>query len=642
MRWVRWLIAAVVFGGCAADFPRPMAAADVARVGSGEALVAYLRQGDASPAVCDLRSKGAHIPNFGRDAADALVDALQTGKIGPALGRTCIERALETGSPEVAAVLVDVVARAYHGIVTDGEFERAPSLQARAAALQTVYVDRPGGRDGHPRTVGPLFDDLRRRFFGGHFGPVGAGYVNELLGVVDLERGQYGGRPVDLATIDALAARGDEALLQRFADRLPFHDLAAQAERRVVRLRIAASPFPEIRAQAKAVEARVMRDGINRVSLDDQPVVRAWVDPGKLPARNVFVRQDLFHQTAAVFGYRGTGKLSVIPDLSLGGALWVDVAGLSRPITVCGAPRSHDPTPCLGGDDVSLENPLAESDRDGTFRFREKASEGEVVALTRTGNAFPLSIDVGGRRQVAFRWPIRYGRPSDLILSARAGRGPALQVVVRHVNPALYVFSVSGDGRLYQAVIEKDDLATFHVVSRGAAGKPGVPGTSGMDGLPGLGGTSASCPSFAGNDGGRGGDGSPGGNGGPGGNGADGGDVVVQLQCGAAACPSEDVALFRRVVLSEGGPGGSGGAGGPGGRGGRGGSGGAGATCFDPTTNTSSSVSGGSDGPSGSDGAAGIAGPDGAPGRPGVVRIETVRAPATSGGPSPPGAGPDS
>ncbi len=630
MRWFGRLVvvAALGLGACEQNYPRPMTAGDVGSFDSGEALVTYLSQRDASPAVCNFRSKGPHITRLDRDAATALIDALQQGKIDLALAQRCIDRALETGSGQVAAALIEAGARADQSLATDPAVETSPAAQAHLATLEAIYVQRPTGKDGDPRVVGAIFDDLRRRFFGGHLGPVAARLTNDLLGVVELEQGRYGGQPVDVARLDWFAARGDETVLQRAADRLPAQALRVEARRRVVRLRIAASPFPEVRSQAAAVEARVMQQGINPVALASQPVVRAWVDGTKLALRDVYVRQDLFRQRAALFGGVPGGGLSVMPNLSLRGALSVQVTGLSRPITICRSPRFYDPTPCLAGDDVAVENPLADPEHDGTFRFRDQVSEDQLVALARSGDSFHISIDAGGHSIVPLARPIRFERPSDLVLVPKTGRGPALQVAVTQPAPSLYLFTVSGERLLYRAVVEKRDLAAFHVVSRGATGASGFDGTSGMDGSSGMDGTSASCPSFGGTDGGRGGDGLAGGDGGPGGNGGDGGDVVVRLDCDAAGCSADDVALFRRVVLSQGGPGGSGGAGGRGGKGGRGGRGGSGTTCVDDATNTSNSLNGGSDGPSGSDGASGTAGSDGAPGRPGLVRIEAAPRPS--------------
>jgi hypothetical protein len=603
-----------------------MTAAEVAGFDSGEALVAYLAQRDASPAVCDVRSRDPHITRFDRDTATTLVSALEEGRVDPQLWQRCVGAALEGGSRDAATQLVDAVGDGYHELAGDRAIETSPPLQARLAALQAVYIQRPNGRNGDPKTMSGVFDDLRRRFFGGRFGPVAAHAVNELLGAVELELGRYGGRPVDTTMIAYISANGDETLLRLVADRLPMPDLRAQARRRLIRLRIARSPFPEVRAQAAVIEDRVVQQGINPVVLADQPAVGATFDAGKLPARGVVVQQDMAHQTASLFGNVAGKGLSVVPNVELGGALWVQVAGLSRPITVCGAPRSDDPTPCIAGKDVAIENPLASSDGDGTFRFRDKTTEGDVLNLTSAKDLFPLSIDVGGRQLVSLGWPIRFERPVDLVLASRSGRGPDLTVAIGHPNPQLFVFTVSGKGLLYRAAVQETDLAKFHVVSRGATGAAGTSGANGSDGMAGTDGMSASCSGSSGSDGSPGGDGGNGGDGGPGGDGADGGDMFVQLDPGAAGCSADDVAILRRQIFSQGGFGGPGGAGGFGGRGGRGGSGGSSASCFDPTTNTTSSVSGGSDGASGRDGANGSAGRDGSPGRPGQVRFQVVAA----------------
>jgi hypothetical protein len=617
-------------GGCEAGLPRPLTAADAASYDSADALVAYLAQRDASPAVCDARRSGPHVRRVDGELAAALIRGLADGKVEAARWRACAGAAIESASPDGATALIDAIVDDYRSLASDRALETSPALQARLAALQAVYIQRPWGRDGDPKITKPIFDELRRRFLTGRFGPNAARLVNDLLGVVDLELGRYGGHAVGLPEVRWIAAGGDQLVLRRFSDRLPAADLRAQAQRDLIRLRIAASPFPEVRADAAAIEDRVVVEGVNRVSLAQQPVERAILDARELPARGVLVRQDLAHQTAALFGTAAGGDLSVLPSLSLRGALWVDVVGLSRPITLCGDRRDGDPTPCLGASDLSLENPLAQADRDGTFHFRDKTTEAEAIGLTNHGDAFPLSVDVGGRSAVAFAWPLRFERPADIVLASKSGRGPDLQVLVQHADPALYVFTVSGQGfRTYRTVVEKADLAGYHVVSRGAAGAAGFPGASGTDGTPGMDGGSASCSGSAGTDGTRGGDGTSGGDGGPGGNGSDGGDLFVRLDCGAGACSPEDVALLRRALASEGGAGGPGGSGGAGGRGGPGGSGGSSASCFDQTTNSFTSVSGGMNGSSGSDGSRGRDGPPGAPGRPGRIHFAVGAQPAS-------------
>jgi hypothetical protein len=305
------------------------------------------------------------------------------------------------------------------------------------------------------------------------------------------------------------------------------------------------------------------------------------------------------------------------------------VAGLSRPITVCQAPRFTDPTPCIAAGDVRIENSLVAAAHDGTFHFRDRASEAEVVALTSTLGTFPLSMDVGGQRLVTYSWPVHFERPANLILEGAHDRGPNLTAAVTRAGPSWFKFAVTTGPDVYRAVVETTDLAAFHVVSRGARGRDGLSGSDGSDGMSGMDGTSASCPSFSGGSGSSGSRGSDGSDGGSGSDGGDGGDIRVEVDCGSGVCSVDDFTALRAVFRSEGGFGGSGGRGGRGGKGGRGGSGGRGTTCSDGH-GSSRSLSGGSDGMSGSDGSDGLSGRSGSRGRPGQVHIEVLRAPRVS------------
>src|SRR5579871_4211396 len=80
--------------GCARQFRLPMTAAEMAQHDSGDALVAYLGQRDASPAVCDLRAQGPHVSSVSPDVREALVSGLVDGKIDPGLWRRCVEAIL--------------------------------------------------------------------------------------------------------------------------------------------------------------------------------------------------------------------------------------------------------------------------------------------------------------------------------------------------------------------------------------------------------------------------------------------------------------------------------------------------------------------------------------------------------------------
>jgi hypothetical protein len=616
--------------GCAAPFPSPMTASDVARISSGDAMVAYLQGPGASPAVCDLRASGPHLTRFDVGVAAALVDGLADGRIAPDLWRACADRVLASAPPADAAALFDAAAHGYRELFRNHELETSPALQARLAAMQRQYIERPTGIDPDPRSVAPLFEELRQAYLAGQLGPVAAGFARELLAVVDLEHGRYGGGSVDVGRLDDLAARGDVALLRRFADRLPAEALRAEARRRVVRLEIAASPYPEVRADAGRVEARVLKDGFNRVSLAAQPATRASLDAAKITPGGVVVRQDVSKQWSTVLRFGAQTGLSVLPELSLRGALWIDVSGISRPITLCAPPRMLDPSPCVAPEDVTIDNPLAYLDHGGAFHFVDRINAQATLALARAGHAFALPISVGGRRVVSQQWPLAFPRPDSLILSRSTGDGPDLKVTIERIDASLFAFAVTGDGASHLAVLEMGDLPAFRIVSRGATGASGFDGTNGLDGSDGFDGSSASCPSSNGSDGSRGGDGSAGSDGGDGDNGGNGGNIEILVDCGKITCTARDLAVLRRVFASEGGPGGSGGKGGRGGRGGRGGAGGASTSC--PDGNGSSGfLSGGTAGLSGSDGRNGWDGRDGSPGRPGPVRLtvaSTARPPS--------------
>jgi len=605
--------------GCGPTFPYPLTAADVASFDSGAALVTYLGQRDASPSVCDTRSPSSHIGRFDRFKVEALISGLDEGKIDPELWQRCIAVALDSGPPSDAALIVDGIARGYRQLATDDAIDTSPAIQARIAALQAAYIERPAGKNGDALEMAANFGELRRKFLARRLSPVATRFVGEILGVVDLEQGRYGGRPVDATLIGEVAARGDENLLRRFADRLPSQEPRDQARRGLIRLHIAASPFPEVRAQAAPVEERVLREGANRISLAEQRAVRATFDESKLPGRIVLARQDVVHQTAALLGFAAAGGLSVIPSLSLVGALWVEVAGLSRPVTVCQAPSAFDPNPCVAASDVTIENSTASIDGRGSFQFRERLTEAELIGLTGARSWFPLAIDVGGKQMVALRWPLRFERPDAL----RLGGGPALKVAIRRPDPSLYTFTVTSGGAVYRAIVEKSDLGAFQIASVGTPGTPGQDGSDGMDGMAGSDGTSASCPSMSGGSGGSGSNGSSGGNGGDGSDGGDGGNVQVEYDCGAATCAADDVAMVRQVVVSEGGRGGSGGRAGRGGKGGRAGRGGASASCTDANGHFTS-VSGGLDGMSGTNGSDGFSGHSGRTGQPGKVTFRVV------------------
>ena len=123
----------------------PIPASDDGRgagpIRQGPALVAYLGQPDASPAVCDLRARGPHVVAFTPEIRDALVDGLVDGKIDAALWRRCVDGALKGLPADQVASMFDGVMRAYGKLLKDSDVETEPALAARVATMQRLYVD---------------------------------------------------------------------------------------------------------------------------------------------------------------------------------------------------------------------------------------------------------------------------------------------------------------------------------------------------------------------------------------------------------------------------------------------------------------------------------------------------------------------
>jgi hypothetical protein len=611
--------------GCAAHFPLPMTAEELLQYDSGAALVAYLGQPDASPAVCDLRARGPHVPGLNADARQALVGGLVDGKVPSPLWRQCVDVFLKGAPPEDAASLFDEVARAYRKLLTDSDLPESTPLQERLGVLHRLYLERPAGTDPHPEIIQPILEGLRVAVAKAKLSPVALHFAQEILETMDLERGTWSGHPVDLPTMDALAAGGNEMTLRRFFERLPTAELRQQAERRLIRIHIALSPFPEVKAQAAVVEESMIKDGSNHLALSNHSVSRAWLDAAHAPMRWVIVSQSVWEKTAKLLGYRDDQRVSILPELSLRGALLAQVEGISQPVTLCARDEDLDPSPCLAPKDVVLTNPLAYLDKGGAFHFSNHIAMSDAAALAQ-GERFTLAASIGGQQTVAFDWGLSFARPEDLVFTgARAGQdAPALSVVADQRAAGRYVFDVTaqGGGR-YLAVVEPADVGNYQLASVGANGWAGSDGMNGFDGASGSSGMSATCPSMSGTNGSNGGSGGNGGDGSAGGTGGNGGDVRVSVICSPSTC-GERMRVLQTIVSSRGGAGGPGGRGGHGGRGGQGGSGGSGTSCTDTNGNVTY-LSGGSSGMNGSDGSPGSDGWPGAPGRPGFVQIQPAR-----------------
>src|SRR5580704_7081448 len=116
----------------APTFPLPMTASELARYGTGHALVAYLGQPDASPAVCDPEAKGPHLGPLDEGGVSALVRALDAGLLPPDVFRRCAEHLLRTPA---GPGLLDRLGGVYRDAVKNPEIEKDPNLERRLEAL---------------------------------------------------------------------------------------------------------------------------------------------------------------------------------------------------------------------------------------------------------------------------------------------------------------------------------------------------------------------------------------------------------------------------------------------------------------------------------------------------------------------------
>ncbi|RLB44559.1 MAG: hypothetical protein DRJ42_31450 [Deltaproteobacteria bacterium] len=599
----------------------PLPAARVQQLNDGDAVVSYLRQRDADPSVCNPTASGPHVVFTDPRHFEDLVDGIGRGA-RPDKWADCMHEMLGKVQAPDAAVLLGRLLEQYVLRIAYANLEDDPAVMEQLEVIRRVYSERQPGRDATPARRRATLTALRE-LDEEALSPFRRKVRDAALLVLYLEEGMLpDGRRVNIESLDELVAVGAEDELLIYSRRIPDEALRTEAARRLVRLRIARSPFARVQSDPRAIETRVMALGRNPVALAANWPTRVDFDAARMPVRGISILQDVRSQRARLASWRGQRQnVSVVPALDLRPVLTFTVPGYSAVLRLCAAAEELRVEPCVDARELSIGLPFAHLEDDGHFRIAEEIEFAHVLSLARAGPGFRIPILLSGAPLVDAIWEVDYETTGPAVFAPGYGEaGPPISVVVDSSDPRFHLYAINAYGRDLQVVIEPDEMRQFAVVAAGGNGRPGDRGQDGNDGSNGTNGTNASCPNTQGTSGGSGSNGGPGGAGGPGGNGGPGGSIAAKLICGPSRCP-ELMAELRSTLHAPGGSRGPGGAGGSGGRGGSGGSGGSSTTCTD-ADGQSHSVSGGSAGSDGSDGPRGAHGPDGLPGPNGRVILE--------------------
>jgi hypothetical protein len=524
-RRVAWVLGLLCVTGCKLPTPySPLQLAEDSQNRPAKALVHYLSQPPPLQlAVCDPHADGPHVARMDDKVVDALMKGLARGRIPAENWMGCVRAAWEGADPGLRAQIASAVLHGFVEALTAANPDAEEWVWYNLEAVATAMEARPpqaGLRVEEARSITSQVRTMQP-----DLGPRATPFADRFLQEVDLELGFWDGAPVDSARI---ATETDEELLLRFAQRLPEPTLREAARDRLVRLRVAASPFAAVRDRADAVTESTLARGFWPVPLETFPVATVRTATTLSGAAGVVVKQDLDEGRWSLRGITSDGRL-LDAVIDLRDLLRMEVEGLEKPILLCQENDGLQPEPCVAPSALACEHPVADLDETGQLHLASGKIEEAPHPLAHAQTLeFALSV---AETPQDLSLPLRFLPPPPVVHAGETGEpGPGLVVRVRRQGPDRFLYEVTAGDHTQRAILERSDLPEFRVVSQGGEGRPGTEGAEGERGAPGHDGSTAICPYTQAGDGGIGFDGGPGGPGGPGGSGGPGGDIELFVQ----------------------------------------------------------------------------------------------------------------
>lgn len=343
---------------------------------------------------------------------ERLLNAVAEGRVPRAAAAACVV----SGWLQLSAADGTRVGAGFANVY--GRASAAPE-RALQEALQAALLARPVADLAALATRG--LEGQARAALSASLQPSARALADELLAALELAQDHYQGEPLTVARLETL----DEATLAVILRRLADPGLVRAAQRELIARRARRSEFVEVREHVEAVVDAVLSRGSNVVELRAHPVRSLCVEALRQPW---LLKQEPELQRASLVSW---GAAQTSASLPLRNVLWVELEGLSRPVTLCAGPAELEPSPCLSAGDVRGELarvPVV----DGSLQLGGVSTTSVLLPLLRSAAELRVPVRVD-QQTVDVVLALSIIAPEPIILSAPGvgTRGPAVHVVLR-------------------------------------------------------------------------------------------------------------------------------------------------------------------------------------------------------------------